>query len=228
MANYALTASLRTDKGKGASRRLRREAGLVPAILYGGNDEPTPISLAHKDLVKALEDPAIFTQILDLKIDGKTQQAFLKDLQRHPARPVLLHADFLRIDATTQVTIRVPIVLLNEEQCKGVRQQSGMLQRNLTELEVRCLPADLPDTFEIDVAELEVGDAFMLSDLKLPQGVELTDLIADPDYDDTIVSVVEPRISAADEALDEAEADAAAEEAAESEGEGEDDGAEEE
>lgn len=208
MADHAITATSRTDQGKGASRRLRRLASQVPAIVYGGSKDPQTVSVPHKDLTKALEDETFYTQIIDLNIDGKIEPVLLKDLQRHPSRPLIMHADFLRVDAETKVTMKVPVHFLNEEKCHGVKNQGGMVQRNITELEVRCLPKDLPDFFEVDLLELEVGQIIHITDLTIPAGVEVTELTHGEGHDQPIVSIIAPRGGAADE---EGDAEGAAE-----------------
>lgn len=203
--DFILSAEARADVGKGASRRLRREAGKVPAIVYGDEQATENVTIMHKDLMKLLENDAIFSSIITLQKDGKDEAVILKDLQRHPSRPRLLHADFMRVSQTRKLQTRVVIRLLNEDNCVGVRTQRGILVQSLNELEISCLPGNLPDSIEVDVANLEAGEMIHISDLKLPEGVESVDLALGPDHDQPVVSVAKPR-GGADEDEDEAEA----------------------
>lgn len=193
MTDFVLNARTRTDMGKGASRRLRRLAAEVPAIVYGGGADPQPIAIVHHELAHALENEAFYSHIISLRVDGKAQDVILKDLQRHPARPVILHADFLRVDRTHKLTTRVPLHFLNEETCIGVRQQGGVIQHNLADLEIQCLPADLPEYIEVDMAGVEVGQILHISDLRLPAGVESVALAHGADHDLPVVAVNKPK-----------------------------------
>lgn len=193
MTDFVLNARTRTDMGKGASRRLRRLAAEVPAIIYGGDADPQPIALVHHELAHALENEAFYSHIIALQVDGKAQDVILKDLQRHPARPVILHADFLRVDRTHKLTTRVPLHFLNEDTCIGVRQQGGVIQHNLADLEIQCLPADLPEYIEVDMAGIEVGQILHISDLRLPAGVESVALVHGADHDLPVVAVNKPK-----------------------------------
>ncbi|GMU45606.1 MAG: 50S ribosomal protein L25 [Porticoccaceae bacterium] len=193
MTDFVLNARTRTDMGKGASRRLRRLAAEVPAIIYGGDSAPQPIALVHHELAHALENEAFYSHIISLQVDGKAQDVILKDLQRHPARPVILHADFLRVDRTHKLTTRVPLHFLNEDTCIGVRQQGGAIQHNLADLEIQCLPADLPEYIEVDMAGVEVGQILHISDLRLPAGVESIALVHGADHDLPVVAVNKPK-----------------------------------
>ena len=168
---FELKASIRANAGKGASRRLRRQEDAVPAIIYGGDKAPTQISVDHKKLVHATENEAFFTSILTLDVDGQKESVIIKDLQRHPAKPRLIHADFQRVQADHLLTVKVPVHVLNETIAVGVKQGGGKVMHILTELEVSCLPKDLPEYIEVDVKDLNVGESLHISDLKLPQGV---------------------------------------------------------
>lgn len=207
-----LNATLREDAGKGASRRLRRNAGLVPAIVYGGNKEPQSISIAARELNKALENDAFYSSIIGLSIDGKQEEVLIKALQRHPAKPRVMHADFQRIVAGQKVTVHVQLHFTNEETCVGVKQENGMVFRNLTEVEVTCLPKDLPDFIEVDLLELKVGDSLHLTDLKLPEGVVIPSLALGDDHNLPVVTIMAQRTAAA---ADEDEAAEGGEESAE-------------
>ena len=214
MVDFTLNANARDDLGKGASRRLRRNADLVPAIVYGGNKEPQSISIAARELNKALENEAFYSSIIGLSIDGKEEEVLLKALQRHPAKGFVLHADFIRIVAGQKLTALVPVVLLNENDCVGVKRDGGEIFRPAPELEITCLPKDLPEAIEVDIANLEVGQTIHLSDIQAPAGVEFTALLAENDM--PVVSVEAARIQDADEDAPEAaegeEADAPADE----------------
>lgn len=201
--DFILNAEARADVGKGASRRLRREAGKVPAIIYGDEQATDSITVMHKDLMKLLENDAIFSSVITLKLDGNDQSVILKDLQRHPAKALLLHADFMRVSKNRKLQTRVVIHLRNEDNCIGVRNQGGIIVQGLNELEISCLPGDLPDFIEVDMADVEAGQIIHISDLKLPAGVESVDLALGPDHDQPVVTVAKPRGGAAAEADEE-------------------------
>ncbi|MDD3448184.1 MAG: 50S ribosomal protein L25/general stress protein Ctc [Gammaproteobacteria bacterium] len=169
---FNIDAEPRQDVGKGASRRLRR-AGKIPAIVYGGHQDPEMITLVQSEFVKSLANEAVYSSILDLNVGGKKQQVILKALQRHPIKPIIEHADFQRVSASEKLAVHVPLHFLNEETCIGVKQGGGRISHQLIEVEVSCLPADLPEFIEVDLAALNLGEALHLSDLKLPQGVEI-------------------------------------------------------
>lgn len=212
MSDFTLTATVREDEGKGASRRLRRENG-VPAIVYGGKAgaserKPASITLKNNELIKALENETFYNSIIDLNIDGKVEQVILQDLQRHPAKALIWHADFLRVSKSSIIKAMIPFHFENEDNCVGVRVGGGQLSRHLASVEVTCAAADLPDNIVVDVAELEVGSSIYLSNLELPKGVELTVFAhgTDAENDDAVISVVAPRGASADEeAADSAE-----------------------
>ncbi|MDT4858601.1 50S ribosomal protein L25 [compost metagenome] len=176
MIEFALNADVRSDLGKGASRRLRRNASLVPAVIYGGEKAPQSISLLAKDLAKLLENEAAFSHVLTLNVGGATENVVIKALQRHPAKGFVLHADFQRVVAGQKLVAHVPLHFLNQETSVGVKQQGGEVSHTLAEVEVSCLPKDLPEFIEVDMAAVEVSQIVHLSDLKLPQGVELVAL----------------------------------------------------
>ena len=138
--------------GKGASRRLRRLDKEVPAIIYGGKSAPQSISLSQNEFDKALANEAFYSHIITLDVDGKSEDVILKDLQRHPAKPVILHADFLRVSKTQKLQTKVPLHFINEDNCVGVKLGGGLLSHNMTELDISCLPANLPEYLEVDVA----------------------------------------------------------------------------
>ncbi len=190
---FELYAEVREDMGKGASRRLRRLADQVPAIIYGGDKDPQPLSIIRKDLEKSLENEAFFSHVLVININGKKEKAILKDLQRHPARNSVTHADFMRVNEKVAIKVHVPIHFLNEKTCHGVKVQGGMIQHQATDIEVLCLPSDIPEFIEVDMAEVKTGDIIHLSDIALPSGVTSVALSLGEDHDLAVASVVAPK-----------------------------------
>ncbi|MDA7087089.1 50S ribosomal protein L25/general stress protein Ctc [Pseudomonas sp. SA3-5] len=170
---FALNAVVRSDLGKGASRRLRRNVAMVPAVIYGGETAPQSISLLAKELAKLLENEASFSHVLNLTVDGKKEDVLIKALQRHPAKGHVMHADFIRVVAGQKLHAHVPLHFLNQETAVGVKTQGGEVSHTLAEVEVSCLPKDLPEFIEVDMAAVEIGQIVHLSDLALPKGVEL-------------------------------------------------------
>ena len=176
MTNFALNAEVRSDLGKGASRRLRRNVSMVPAVIYGGDKAPQSISLLAKDLAKLLENEAAFSHVLTLNVAGANESVVIKALQRHPAKGFVLHADFVRVVAGQKLNAHVPLHFINEASSVGVKQQGGEVSHTISEVEVSCQPQDLPEFIEVDLAKVEVGQIVHLSDIKLPKGVELVAL----------------------------------------------------
>ena len=176
MTNFALNAEVRSDLGKGASRRLRRNESLVPAVIYGGEKPAQSISLLAKDLAKLLENEAAFSHVLTLNVAGTNESVVIKALQRHPAKGFVLHADFVRVVAGQKLSAHVPLHFINEATSVGVKQQGGEVSHTISEVEVSCQPQDLPEFIEVDLAKVEVGQIVHLSDIKLPKGVELVAL----------------------------------------------------
>ena len=199
-----LNAVARKDVGKGASRRLRHE-DKVPAIIYGGEAEPVQVTLEGKAIRKALESESFYSQIVNLDIEGTAQQVILKDVQRHPAKEFAMHMDFLRVDATHAVTTHVPLHFINEEACVGVKA-GGAITHARVEVEVKCLPADLPEFIEVNMAEVELGGHVHLSDLTLPEGVELVAMLQGEGHDLDVASVQKIRGAAEGEEASEEEA----------------------
>ena len=187
--NFTINAKSREDTGKGASRRLRRLTGEVPAIIYGGKKDAEKISILHKDITKALENDAVYSSIISLSIDGKAEDTIIKDIQRHPAKQIILHMDFLRVSKTTKLQTRVPLNFINEDTCVGVKLGGGLIAHTMTDIEVSCLPNDLPDAIVVDMAEGDVSQIVHLSDLTLPDGVESVSLSQGTDYDLTVATV---------------------------------------
>ena len=225
--DFELVAELREDQGKGASRRLRH-ANKVPGIIYGAGKDPVAISVVHHDLWNHLQHEAFYSHVLTIKIGKKTEKGILKDLQRHPAKAQLLHFDILRVKAGEKLKTKVPLHFLNEETSPGVKA-GGVVSHNVTELEIECLPKNLPEYIEVDAAELELGHAIHLSQLTLPEGVEMV-LHGELDeaHDQPVVSINEPKkvveeepVEAADEAADDAAPEAADDDAEKGEDAGE-------
>ena len=208
-AEFTIAAEKRDAQGKGASRRLRRVEGKVPAILYGKGTEPTPISVAHKELIHSLENEAFYSHILTLRLEGSEQQVILKDLQRHPFKPVILHADFQRVSADQSIHVNVPIHFINEDKCVGVRLSGGAISHMLTEVEVVCLPSALPEYIDVDMEKLDIDTILHLSDLTLPKGAEIAELSKGSSHDLPVVSVQKMKGGpAAEEESESAEDDA--------------------
>ena len=170
---FSLNAQVRDDLGKGSSRRLRRLEGNIPAVVYGGEKAPQSITLAHKEIIKAAENEAFFAHIIELNIDGSEESVIVKDMQRHPAKPVIMHVDFLRVSKNVAITVNIPLHFINEDVCKGIKIQGGVVSHNMTDVEVSCLPGDLPESIDVDMTNVEIDQIVHLSDLQLPKGVSL-------------------------------------------------------
>ncbi|MGQ7247692.1 50S ribosomal protein L25/general stress protein Ctc [Halomonas sp. V046] len=225
MSDYTLTASVRNDLGKGASRRLRRANEQVPAIIYGGEAAPQPIAVDKTSFYKALEEEAFFSSVITLKLDGKPLQVVVRDLQRHPYKPLVTHADFMRVDATHEITMRVPLHVVGQDESKAIKQNDGELHQLANEVEISCLPKDLPDYLEVNIAELEIGSTLHLSDLSVPAGVTIVELSYGEDHDQAIINITKSKVMSeegeeADEggAAQSPAADTAAEEGKDEEG----------
>ena len=185
--DFQLNAEKREDMGKGASRRLRR-AGRVPAIIYGLDKAPEAISLTQNQVLKQLENEAFYSQILTVNLDGNSTQAVLRDLQRHPYKAYIVHMDLQRVDMNKPVHVHVPLHFINEESSVGVKA-GGMVSHEVIEVEISCLPKQLPEFIEVDIANLNVGESIHLSDLKLPEGVSLLELARGEDHDLAVVTI---------------------------------------
>ncbi len=190
--SFELDAEVRNDLGKGASRRLRR-CGKLPAILYGGGQDPLPLMLDHDAVMHKLEHEAFYSHILTVKVGGQEVKAVLKDLQRHPYKPGVLHMDLQRISETEKLRMHVPLHFVGEDVAPGVKQQGGLISHLVTEVEITCLPKDLPEYIDVDVSGLKVNESLHLSDLSLPEGVELVELMHGPEHDLPVVSIHMPR-----------------------------------
>ena len=197
----------RAKQGTGASRRLRN-AGKVPGIVYGGEGEPQLIELDHNELWQALKKEAFHASVLDMELDGKSSKVLLRDLQVHPLKQQVLHIDFQRVSAKQKIQMKVPLRFTGEEESNAVKTDKALVNHILTELQVSCLPADLPEAIEVDLSKLEKGHTLTLKDIALPKGVEAV-LHGHSAEDMVLVSVVMPAAEAEAEAAPAAEAAAA-------------------
>jgi len=164
-------ANKRDGQGTGASRRLRR-TGRVPGILYGGQSAPQQIDIDHNELFQLLRKEAFYSSVLNVNFDGTREMCLLRDVQRHPYRPVILHADFQRVDATHKLHQKVPLHFINADVSPGVKLSGGMVQHVMSDLDVRCLAKDLPAFIEVDLKDMVSGHSLHVSHIKLPAGVE--------------------------------------------------------
>ncbi|OEY66846.1 50S ribosomal protein L25/general stress protein Ctc [Marinobacter sp. X15-166B] len=202
---FVIEAFLRDDQGKGASRRLRREEKKIPAVIYGGGKDAVSVSIWHNELSKAIENESFFSQVLTINLDGKKESVIIKDLQRHPYKPLLNHADFQRISQDEVIHVHVPIHLLNEDAAPAIKTYGGVAFRLLTEVEVVCLPKDLPSFIEVDLMDVEMDQVIHLSDLQLPEGVQIVAIQHDLEHDQAVVSINKPRGAQVDEEAEDAE-----------------------
>ncbi|MGE0372921.1 MAG: 50S ribosomal protein L25/general stress protein Ctc [Gammaproteobacteria bacterium] len=206
--SFELNAQVRHDSGKGASRRLRRE-GKVPAIMYGGGQQPVSLVLDQDTVRHSLENEAFYSHILTVNVDGQAVQAVLKDLQRHSYRPIIMHMDLQRISETEELRMHVPLHFIGEAVAPGVKLGGGIISHLVTDVEVTCLPRHLPEYLEVDVGNLQLNETLHLSDIKLPEGVRIIALTHGPEHDLPVVSVHVPRAAVEAEAAPAAEAVAA-------------------
>jgi len=187
-------ATSRSVFGKGASRRLRRD-NLVPAILYGANEQPQALALKHNEVQKHLENESFYSQLLMLSVDGgDVVRTVLRDVQRHPFKQQILHLDFQRVVAGAELQVTVALHYLGEDVCPGVKNEGGLISHNDNEVTIACRPRDIPEFLEVDMSEMSVGDSAHLSDIKMPEGVRLVDLTEKGDDSDrAIASVIKSR-----------------------------------
>ncbi|MBR9908479.1 MAG: 50S ribosomal protein L25/general stress protein Ctc [Gammaproteobacteria bacterium] len=204
--DFTIQAELRTDTGKGASRRLRREEK-VPAILYGADKEAVSITVDHNKVNNMADHEAFYSHILTLVIDGKKHEAILKDVQRHPYKPKLTHLDFQRVVKGQKLHTHVPVHFVNEASSVGVKEEGGVVVHHIADLEVTCLPKDLPEFVEVDIANLKLGETLHLTDLNMPKGVELVELAKGEDHDQAVVSITAPRVEKEAEETEEVSAE---------------------
>lgn len=199
--DFTLNVQPRTEQGKGASRRLRRE-GLVPGIIYGGHKDVTPIAVRHNDLERNLEYESFYSRVITVKIGNRTEEVILKDLQRHPAKAKLLHLDLQRVVAGEAINVHIPLHFVGEEEAPGVKEDDGVIEHHRNEIEITCLPKDIPEYIEVDISGLNVEESIHLSEITFPPGVESVDLAHE--HDITLVSIHHPRVEP--EPVEEAEA----------------------
>lgn len=201
-AIFNLDAEVRTDLGKGASRRLRH-ADKVPAILYGADKEPVSLTLAHNKVFQAQEFEAFYSHVLTLNIGGEKVEALVKDMQRHPYKPKIMHLDFLRVDASHAVTTNVPLHFINEEAAPAIKTHGGHAEHHVTDIEISCLPANLPEFIEVDLMDVAMDQTVHLSDIKLPEGVTSTELAKGEGHDVAIVTIKLAKGAAAEDDAEE-------------------------
>jgi large subunit ribosomal protein L25 len=187
--SFELVAEFRENQGKGASRRLRRE-GKVPAILYGGHSDARALSLSHQKLIIMLENERFYSTILNLKVGEQTQAAILKDVQRHPYKNAIVHVDFQRVEDNEKIRISIPLHFVGAAVSPGVKTQGGLVSHMRTEVDVSCLPKDLPEFIEVDLSKLGLNESIHLSQLNVPEGVELLALAKE---DSAVVAIHSPR-----------------------------------
>lgn len=204
--NVSLNAQLRDESGKRHARRLRQNLQQIPGVIYGAGQKTQSLQFLAKDLGNALAEESTYSRILTLHVQGHGEQkAVLKQVQRHPSRPRILHVDFLRIDMNKKLTMEVPIHLLGAAEAPGVKG-GGILSHHLTEIEIQCLPNDLPQYIELDISAMDLGHSLHLADLRLPSGVELTKELADAEHNQPVVSILKPYIPTAEELASESAA----------------------
>jgi len=186
-----ITANERALKGTGASRRLRH-SGKTPGILYGGKDEAKSIELDSKELMMKFKHEAFHASILALNIDGKSEKVLLRDYQLHPVRDNILHIDFQRIDENKKLSVKIPFHFMNQEIAPGVKLEGGIVSHIMIDVDILCLPKDLPTYIEVDLSNLSIGDSIHLSEINVPEGVELTGL--SEENDPIITSISKPKV----------------------------------
>lgn len=188
---FEVTASVRHDIGKGASRRLRREEK-VPGVVYGGGKEPVSLSLEHKHISKSLENEAFYSHILTLKTGSESERIILKDVQRHPFKPKILHVDFQRVRSDEKLHMNIPLHFVGGDIAPGAKDAGGVISHIMSDVEISCLPDDLPEYIQLDISAMQLNDILHLSDIKLPKGVEI--LALSHGDDKPVVSIHMPRI----------------------------------
>ena len=196
---FEFVAESRGQSGKSAARRARRQ-GNVPAVIYGGSNEPQMLVLSHNEVIKHLEHEAVYSHVLDITVDGKTEKAILKGVQRHPARVQILHLDFFRVNMSEVVKVHVPLHFINEHTSVGGKK-GGIAAHSLIDVEVSCLPSVLPEFIEVNLAGLDIGGTIHLSDIILPEGIEIVVLAQGPEHDLPVVSMMASKASK-DEAVE--------------------------
>lgn len=205
--SFELQAESRSQFGKGHTRRMRRIENKIPGVIYGAHKETASITLDHNEVLKALENEAFYSHILTINLNNKKEKVILKDLQRHVYKPKITHMDFLRVSSHEALKIRIPIHFKNEDLAPGVKLDGGIINHYISDVEISCLPADLPEFLEIDVAELNIGDVIYLSQIQLPQGVSIVELQHGEGHDQAVVGLQKPAEEVEEEATLEAESE---------------------
>jgi large subunit ribosomal protein L25 len=185
---FDLVAEIREGQGKGASRRLRHE-GKVPAIIYGAGRPPRALSFDQNKVLRQLENESFYSSILNIQVNDKSQAAIVKDIQRHPAKMLIMHMDFQRVVEDEKIKMNVPIHYLNAETAEGVKEEGGAISQLISDVEISCFPRDLPEYFEVDIEHLKLNEMMHLSDIKLPEGVEIPQLAQGPEHDHAMISI---------------------------------------
>lgn len=201
---FELSATRRNNSGTADARRIRH-TGKVPAIVYGEGKDPMAITLEHHLMLANLEHESFYTNILDVKCDGQSEKVVLKDLQRHPSKATIMHMDFLRVSETSKIKMHIPLHFIGEDIAPGVKQSGGNVAHIANHVDVLCLAKDLPEFIEADLSALEIGEALHLTDLKLPEGVELLALQQGADHNLTVAMINKPRGASDDDEAPEAE-----------------------
>jgi len=190
---FEFVAESRGQSGKSAARRARRQ-GSVPAVIYGGQSEPQMLVLNHNEVIKHLEHEAVYSHVLDVTVDGKTEKAILKGVQRHPAKVQILHLDFFRVNMSEAVKVHVPLHFINEATSIGGKK-GGIVTHSMVDVEVLCLPSALPEYLEVDLAGLDIGETIHLSNVVLPAGIEIVVLAQGPEHDLPVASMMASKAS---------------------------------
>jgi large subunit ribosomal protein L25 len=197
MNKFEFAAETREAHGKAAMRRMRRNDDRIPAVVYGADQAAQSISMKHNDVLHTLENEAVYSHILTLTVDGKAQQVVIKDVQRHAYKPKIMHVDFLRVSTKEQITMNVPLHFLGEADAPGVKQGAGVFTKSITDVEIRCLPANLPEFLTIDVAKMTLDETIHLADIQLPTGVEFT-TEPDEEHNHPVISLHVPKMAQED------------------------------
>ncbi|MGZ5056639.1 MAG: 50S ribosomal protein L25/general stress protein Ctc [Methylobacter sp.] len=190
---FEFVAESRGQSGKSAAKRARRK-GNVPAVIYGGHGEPQMLVLSHNEVIKHLAHEAVYSHVLDIKVDGKTEKAILKGVQRHPAKFQVLHLDFQRVTMSEALKVHVPLHFINEQTSVGGKK-GGIVAHAMIDVEVSCLPTALPDYIEVDLSGLDIGESIHLSDIVLPAGVEIIALAQGSEHDHPVASMMASKAS---------------------------------
>ena len=192
--SFVFEAEVRSELGRGCSRRLRQQ-GKIPAVVYGGGADPIGLVFDHNKIIKALENDATYSHILTLRFGGKEETAIPKDIQRHPSRPIIMHMDFLRVNESQKIKVHVPLHFTNQDGSVGAKK-GGVITHNLVDVEVICLPTHLPEFIAVDMSKVDLGQSVHLSDLKLPPGVQIVELMHGADHDQVVAAIQAPRVAA--------------------------------